>query len=143
MHHLFISYSRRDRTFVERLSKALEDRRKETWVDWQDIPPTATFKEEIRAAIDASDSFLFVISPDSCYSPVCKQELAHAAKSQKRLIPIVCRPTPLLGTSRRRANQLDLVHRRSSFRCRDRTTDDRPRYRSQVGAGPHRTARES
>ena len=94
MHHVFISYSRRDRAFVERLSKALEDRGKETWVDWQDIPATATFMEEIRSAIDASDSFLFVISPDSSRSAVCKQELGHAAKSQKRLIPIVCRPTP-------------------------------------------------
>ena len=94
MHHVFVSYSRRDRAFVERISKALEDRGKDVWVDWQDIPATATFMEEIRNAIDASDSFLFVISPDSSRSAVCKEELGHAAKSQKRLIPIVCRPTP-------------------------------------------------
>ena len=38
----FISYSRRDsREFVERLSAALEERGKDTWVDLDDIPPRA------------------------------------------------------------------------------------------------------
>ena len=94
MHHLFISYSRHDRPFVERLSQALIASGKTTWVDWRDIPPTATFMEEIRRAIEAADSFLWVISPDSCKSVICRQELEHAAKNNKRLIPVVCRTTP-------------------------------------------------
>ena len=49
--------------------------------------------DEIRRAIEAADSFLFVISPKSCKSVVCRQ-LAHAAKNNKRLIPIVCTKTP-------------------------------------------------
>jgi len=89
VHHLFISYSRQDKAFVERLSTALVAHGKTTWVDWQDIPPTATFMDEIRSAIDAADSFLFVISPASCHSPICRQEVGHAAASHKRLIPIV------------------------------------------------------
>lgn len=91
MHHLFISYSRHDRAFVERLSEALTSAGQTTWVDWQDIPPTATFMDEIRRAIDAADSFLFIISPESCHSEICRHELEHAATNNKRLIPVVCR----------------------------------------------------
>ena len=94
MHHLFISYSRHDRAFVERLSEHLSKAGKDTWVDWEDIPPTATFMEEIARAIEAADSFIFIISPDSCVSTVCRQEIEHAAHNNKRLIPILCRPTP-------------------------------------------------
>jgi TIR domain-containing protein len=32
---------------------------------------------------------LFLISPDSCKSKVCKQEIEHAIKNGKRLIPLV------------------------------------------------------
>jgi WD40 repeat protein len=91
VHHLFISYSRHDRAFVERLSEALTGAGQTTWVDWQDIPPTATFMDEIRRAIDAADSFLFIISPESCHSEICRHELEHAARNNKRLIPVVCR----------------------------------------------------
>src|SRR5262245_21374352 len=93
MHHVFISYSRRDRDFVERLSKALEQRGTEPWVDWGAIPATATFMDEIRRAIDGGSSFVFVISPDSCGSAICKEELSHAVSGGKRLIPVVCRTT--------------------------------------------------
>src|ERR1700730_3575887 len=94
VHHLFISYSRKDRAFVERLSQALIGAGKATWVDWRDIPPTATFMDDIRHAIEEADSFVGVISPDFCQSAVCRQELEHAAKNNKRLIPVVCRDTP-------------------------------------------------
>ena len=33
-----ISYSRADRTLVERLDKALRKRGKQTWIDWADDP---------------------------------------------------------------------------------------------------------
>jgi WD40 repeat protein len=91
MHHLFISYSRKDRPFVEPLAKALADQGRTAWVDWKDIPPTATFMEEIRRAIEGADSFVFVLSPDSVVSPVCRQEVEHAVLHHKRLIPVVCR----------------------------------------------------
>jgi WD40 repeat protein len=85
VHHLFISYSRHDRLFVERLSQALIASGKTTWVDWRDIPPTATVMEEIRRAIEAADSFLWVISPDSCTSVICRQELELHDPSRQEL----------------------------------------------------------
>jgi WD40 repeat protein len=87
----FISYSRKDREFVVRLHAALMARGKTGWVDWEGIPPSAAWLEEIHAAIDAAQAFLFVLSPDSVKSQVCGDEIAYAQARGKRLIPIIYR----------------------------------------------------
>lgn len=86
---IFISYSRRDKDFVRRLWEALEQANQNAWVDWDDIPPTADWREEIYLGIEAADNFVFVISPHSVASVVCAEELAHAIQQGKRLVPIV------------------------------------------------------
>lgn len=63
-----------------------------SWVDWESIPPTAEWRREVEAAIEGSDSFLFVISPASTQSPVCAREVEHAVANGKRLVPIVRQP---------------------------------------------------
>ncbi len=88
---VFISYSRKDKEFVQILHKGLSQSRYDAWVDWLDIPHTANWWKEIEAGIEAAHTFIFVISPDSLASKVCKQEIDHAAKHNKRLIPIVRR----------------------------------------------------
>jgi len=47
--------------------------------------------ERITIAIDSSDNFLFVISPDSMVSKYCLRELAHALKQNKNVLPIFYR----------------------------------------------------
>lgn len=91
MTDVFISYSRKDKAFVERLFNALEADGRDAWVDWEDIPLTAEWLAEIYSAIEIADAFLFVISPDSVASEICGLELAHAVEHNKRLIPIVRR----------------------------------------------------
>ncbi|HEY9619683.1 MAG TPA: TIR domain-containing protein [Crinalium sp.] len=91
MSDVFISYSRKDKDFVKVLHQALTASQYNAWVDWEDIPLTADWWEEIKAGIERSDTFLFVISPDSIGSKVCGQELDHAIHHNKRLIPIVRR----------------------------------------------------
>jgi hypothetical protein len=88
---VFISYSRRDKIFVQRLHEALVVNGRDTWVDWEDIPLTADWWAEIQEGIEGADSFIFVISPDSVDSKVCGQELDHAIAHNKRLIPVVYR----------------------------------------------------
>jgi hypothetical protein len=53
---------------VRRLHTALETDGRDGWVDWLKIPLTAEFKKEIFAGIESAEDFLFVISPDSCFS---------------------------------------------------------------------------
>jgi WD40 repeat protein len=88
---VFISYSRRDKEFVRTLHEALKNSQRDTWVDWQDIPLTADWWQEIERGIEGSDTFLFVISPDSVASKVRTQEIDHAIANHKRLFPIVRR----------------------------------------------------
>ena len=92
MPDLFISYSRRDQEFVRRLHGALKDRGKDAWVDWEDIPPTAKWRDEIRAAVAASDAFGFVLTPDSLKSAICDEELQLALEQNKRIVPLLRRP---------------------------------------------------
>jgi hypothetical protein len=85
---IFISYAREDKNFVRKLHDALEERGRDTWVDWNDIPLTAHFLEEAYAGIERSNMFTFVMSPDSLDSKYCLQELDHAAENNKRIAPI-------------------------------------------------------
>ena len=89
MSDVFISYSRCDKAFVQVLHKALTESKYDAWVDWEDIPLTADWWEEIKAGIEAADTFLFVIGPNSIASQVCSQEIEHAVTHHKRLAPIV------------------------------------------------------
>ena len=91
MTDVFISYAREDRPFVQRLHDALAHEGRESWVDWEGIPASAKWMAEVRAAIDEADCFCFVVSPDSVESPVCREEAAHAAASNKRILPLLRR----------------------------------------------------
>lgn len=93
MPSLFISYSRKDIIIAQKLSKALEDQGLDCWIDWEGIPPTVDWWNEIKKGIEAADAFLFLLSPDSSRSKVCEQEIEHAVLNGKRLIPIVVRDT--------------------------------------------------
>src|SRR5262245_59076894 len=88
---VFISYSRTDQSFVRHLVAALQAAGRNVWVDWNDILPSAKWHEEINAAIDDADAFVFVISPDSLSSQTCSLELAHALDARKRIIPLLHR----------------------------------------------------
>jgi WD40 repeat protein len=88
---IFISYSRQDEEFVRRLHDALTAQGRECWIDWRGIRPTAEWMEEVRGAIEASDAFMYVISPDSVDSEVCREEIEHAGELSKRILPVVYR----------------------------------------------------
>ncbi len=91
MSDVFISYSRKDKDFVKVLHGRLIQGDRETWVDWEDIPLSADWWQEIERGIEAADMFVFVISPDSVASKVCGQEIDHAVTHNKRLVPVVRR----------------------------------------------------
>jgi len=93
MPQVFISYSRKDKEFARKLTDALAMRKLDSWVDWQDIPPSADWVEEVYKGAETSDVFLFIISPDSVQSDICRKELAYAVENGKRVIPVVARET--------------------------------------------------
>ncbi|MBE9028397.1 TIR domain-containing protein [filamentous cyanobacterium LEGE 11480] len=91
MSDVFISYSRQDRDFARRLHGAIEADGREVWIDWQNIEPTLNWWQEIKQGIEEADTFVFVLSPDSVASKVCRDEIEHSLRHNKRLVPIVYR----------------------------------------------------
>jgi hypothetical protein len=89
MTDVFISYSRKDGEFMRYLHSKLKDAERDVWVDWEDIPATADWWAEIKAAIEAADAFAFIISSNSVRSEVCYREIQHALDNNKRFIPLL------------------------------------------------------
>jgi WD40 repeat protein len=85
----FVSYAREDQPFVRRLYDALHARGREVWVDWRAVPALADWRSEVTAAIEAADVFVFVITPESAASEVCRLEVDVAAAAHKRFAPLV------------------------------------------------------
>jgi WD40 repeat protein len=91
MTKLFISYSRKDIDFARKLHSALKEINVDAWIDWIEIAPVADWWKQIQKGIETADGFLFLLSPDSITSDICNQEIEHAIKNGKRLIPLVVR----------------------------------------------------
>ena len=80
----FISYSRHDsKEFVARLELALQQSGKDAWVDLDEIPPASKWEEDLKEGVAKSDSFVFVISPESLTSKYCAQELANGGRVEQ------------------------------------------------------------
>jgi len=94
MAKLFVSYSRRDSVVARKLIESLRSIEQDVWVDWEAIPPAVDWLEQIFRGIEEADAFIFLISPDSIASEVCKVEIGRAALNNKRIIPIVLRDVP-------------------------------------------------
>jgi WD40 repeat protein len=92
MNDVFISYSRRDKVFTQKLFEALKVANREVWADWDSIPAASDWDAEIKEGIEQTESVLFVLSPEWIKSNECRKELDHAAKMGKRLFPILYLP---------------------------------------------------
>jgi hypothetical protein len=89
---VFISYSRKDMTFADRLDVALKKRGFEPLIDRTDIYVFEDWWQRIQSLIVQADTVVFVLSPDSVSSHICKREVEFATSRNKRLAPIELRP---------------------------------------------------
>jgi WD40 repeat protein len=88
---VFISYSRKDMAFADRLEAALKARGLAPLIDRNEIFAFEEWWRRIEALIAGADTVVFVLSPDSVCSDVALKEIAFAASLNKRFAPIVCR----------------------------------------------------
>lgn len=89
MSDVFISYSRKDIAFARLIRESLQQSQIDTWIDWERIPVGEKWWTEICEAIENANVFMFIISKNSIGSSVCKDEINHALKNNKRIIPII------------------------------------------------------
>jgi TIR domain len=87
--HTFISYSRTQQEFANRLAKALLDRNQPVWVDTQGILPAEPWGPAIKTAIIDAEHFLLILNEDWLRSKVCQEELEVAVEHGKKLITVV------------------------------------------------------
>jgi WD40 repeat protein len=92
MNDIFISYSRRDKVFTQKLYEALKAANRIVWADWDSIPAASEWDAEIKQGIQESNSIIFILSPEWLKSNECRKELVHAAAMGKRLFPILYIP---------------------------------------------------
>jgi hypothetical protein len=88
---VFISYSRRDMAFVDRLEPALKARGFEPLIDRAEIYAFEDWWKRLQALIERADTIVFVLSPDSVASHEAMKEVEYAASLNKRFAPIVFR----------------------------------------------------
>jgi WD40 repeat protein len=89
MTRAFISYSRRNTNFAERLARDLSDAGVEVWIDFRQIHAGEKWKDEIRSGIERSEVFVLVLSPDSVGSEWVQFEIEYARKLNKQMLPVM------------------------------------------------------
>jgi len=89
MTRAFISYSRRNTNFAERLARDLSDAGVEVWIDFRQIHAGELWKEEIRSGIERSEVIILVISPDAVASEWVRYEIDYAREHKKIMLPVM------------------------------------------------------
>ena len=105
MSGIFISYAREDRTKVDALAKALEDRGWEVWWDWT-IAVGETWREVITEALEAAECVVVAWSKEAIKSHwVCEE--AEEGRARKILAPVLIEEVkPPLGFRQMQAASL-------------------------------------
>jgi hypothetical protein len=83
---LFISYSRAQTPFVDRLADQLEDTGYSLWLDYQSLVPARPWFQQIQSWIDTADVVLLVVSKESLTSKNVEPEWKRAVERHKRVI---------------------------------------------------------
>ena len=89
---VFISYSRDDLNFADQLDAALDAYGFECLIDRHGISGGEDWKRRLGNLISEADTVVFVLSPSSARSEICDWEVEEAARLNKRILPVICRP---------------------------------------------------
>lgn len=95
MTHLFISYSRSDKDFAQKLTDTLRDNGVEVFLDVQGIEAGEKWSTAIQRALDAAEVMLVVISPASMQSDNVEDEWQYFLDNKKPILPILWLPAKL------------------------------------------------
>ena len=89
MTQVFISYSRKDLAFVQRLAKDLKAAGLEVWYDLAGLEVGTHWGKEIQKAIQQSQFFVVVLSPNSTESEWVEREFLYAGNHNVKVVPLV------------------------------------------------------
>jgi hypothetical protein len=87
--HFFISHSRNEGDFVDRLRADLESHDFNICEDIKDIPGTRKFATALNQALMECGCVILVVSSEALHSDYVKSDLDYARKGAKRVIPVL------------------------------------------------------
>jgi len=89
---VFVSYSRSDTGFADQLVAALAAYGMTPSIDRGDIQAAENWQERLGQLILEADTLVFILTPKSAISPICKWEVDEALRLNKRIVPIIWKP---------------------------------------------------
>lgn len=89
MNRVFVSYSRRNKNFAERLARDLSDAGLDVWVDFRQIHGGELWRKEIDKGIARSEMLVVVLSPAAVASTWVPYEVNSAREQGKFIIPVM------------------------------------------------------
>jgi formylglycine-generating enzyme required for sulfatase activity len=97
--NVFLSYASQDRTLASSINQALLHQGHDVFFDRDDLPPGEEFHNRIRAAIEQSDLFIFLVSEyavDAKSYTLTELEIAQQVitRPHGRLLPVLLQPIP-------------------------------------------------
>ena len=92
---IFISYSRAQTPFVDRLASQLEDRGYSLWLDYQSLVPARPWFPQLASWIDAAEVTLLIVSQESITSKNVEPEWKRALERGKRIVLLIFDAVPL------------------------------------------------
>lgn len=90
---LFISYSRRDASVVDRLELSLQQAGYNVWVDRSNLQAGQAWSAQVQQAIDQCAALVVALSPDALRSTAVRNEYQHALKAGKPVFVATIRTT--------------------------------------------------
>lgn len=94
MHHVFLSYSRKDMPFMQRIQTDLQRAKLAVWTDEQLEPGTTSWQLSIEQAIRNAGCVMCIFSPDAANSQWVREELNYARMMNIQIIPLLARGDP-------------------------------------------------
>lgn len=93
-HHVFISYSRKNKEQVTKIKDLLTSNGIQCWIDTDGIFSGDNFKEVIVDAINVAKVVVFVSSAESNESRYVIREISYASKNSKTIVPVLLDDAP-------------------------------------------------
>ena len=111
MTQVFISYSRNDMEFVQRLAEDLKRAGLDVWWDLSDIQGSDVWERKIEEGLNSSQYFIVVLTPASLESRWVRREYLSADNKGVKIIPLMLKHCQELPLTLRDIQPLDAIDR--------------------------------
>ncbi|HEY9735474.1 MAG TPA: TIR domain-containing protein [Trichocoleus sp.] len=110
MSQVFLTHAEADEAAAEQARRSLMRAGLTVWSS-HDIPSGMDIRAARQRGIEEADNLIYLLSPDSAQAPDCLGELDYALSLNKRVVPILVRPTSaaLLPTALKDLHYIDLT----------------------------------